>query len=219
MTALVVGGAGAIGSAVVSRLEGAGKTVYSLDAESGIDASDPRSVGEFLDGIPPVTSLVHAAGSVSSGGWEASDLTSWNGIIKDNLTSAYVTCRAVLPSMLERGGAIVLVSSVNGRSGGNPMSGPAYAAAKAGVLALARNLMKEFGSRGIRANAIAPGPVASRMTDRLSTDEMATLLSGIPAGRIAAPDEIAAAITYLLSADASYINGAVLDINGGMWSG
>lgn len=221
MSTLVVGGRGAIGAAVVERLRAAGDTVYSLDREDGVDAADPAGVGAFVAALPePPTRVAHVAGSVGTGGVFETDLDEWQRILTDNLTSSYVTCRAVLPGMLENGGgSIVLTSSVNGRHGGNALSGPAYAAAKAGIIGLGRNIAKEFGSRGVRTNIVAPGPVASGMTERLSEAALTDLVATVPAGRIASPDEIAAAVGYLLDDAAGFVNGAVLDINGGMWIG
>lgn len=220
MSTLVIGGSGAIGSAVVARLRHAGDQVHSLDLADGVNAGDPDQLAAFLASLPePPRNLVHVAGSVGTGGLEETSLEEWHRILHDNLTSAFVACQAVLPHIAGSGGAVVLTSSVNGRHGGNALSGPAYASAKAGVIALARNIAKEYGSRGVRANVVAPGPVASQMTDRLSSEELERLLEDVPAGRIAQPDEVAGAICYLLSSDAGYVNGVVLDLNGGMWMG
>ncbi|MGV9802962.1 SDR family NAD(P)-dependent oxidoreductase [Mycobacterium sp. NPDC003449] len=221
MSTLVVGGRGAIGAAVVERLRGAGDTVHSLDREDGVDASDPAGIRDFVAALPgPPRRVVHVAGSVGTGGVLETGPDEWHRIMADNLTSAYLICRAVLPAMLDNGGgAIVLTSSVNGRHGGNALSGPAYAAAKAGVIGLGRNIAKEFGSRGVRTNIVAPGPVASGMTERLAPDALTDLVSTVPAGRVGRPEEIAAAVAYLLDDEAGFVNGAVLDINGGMWVG
>lgn len=221
MTALVVGGRGAIGSAVVEALRRDGEAVHVLDRADGVDAADPRQVQEFLDGLPePPTRLAHVAGSVGYGGLLDVSPEQWRDVLADSLTSSFTVVRAVLPGMLSAGaGAIVLMSSVNGRHGGNTLSGPAYAAAKAGVLALTRNIAKEFGGRGVRANAVAPGPVRSAMTARLSTREMSDLVGQVPLGRAAEPEEVAETIAFLLGDRASYVNGATVDVNGGLWTG
>ncbi|MGC4897430.1 SDR family NAD(P)-dependent oxidoreductase [Micromonospora sp. DT31] len=221
MTALVVGGRGAIGSAVVDALRRAGEAVHVLDRADGVDAADPDQVQEFLDALPePPTRVAHVAGSVGYGGLLDVSPEQWRTVLDDNLTSAYTVVRAALPGMLAaNGGAIVLTSSVNGRHGGNALSGPAYAAAKAGVLALTRNIAREFGGRGVRANAVAPGPVHSAMTERLSAGEMSDLVAQVPLGRAAQPAEIAETIAFLLSERASYVNGATVDVNGGLWTG
>lgn len=220
MTTLVVGGSGAIGTAVMVRLANERGQVHSLDRAEGVDATDPEEFDDFLGRLPSCpTNLVHVAGSVGVGGWAETGIDDWHRVLNDNLTSAFVACRALAPRIAEAGGAVVLTSSVNGRHGGNSLSGPAYAAAKAGVIALARNVAREYGPQGLRANVVAPGPVASQMTERLSSEDLSALLRSVPVGRIAQPDEVAAAICYLLSPDASYVNGAVLDLNGGMWMG
>ncbi|MEU8071532.1 MULTISPECIES: SDR family NAD(P)-dependent oxidoreductase [unclassified Micromonospora] len=221
MTSLVVGGRGAIGAAVVDALRRDGETVHVLDRADGVDAADPRQVSRFLDALPEApTRVAHLAGSVGHGGLLDVSPEQWRQVLDDSLTSAYVVVRAVLPAMLAAGGgAIVLMSSVNGRHGGNAMSGPAYAAAKAGVLALTRNVAKEFGGRGVRANAVAPGPVRSVMTERLSARELSDLVGQVPLRRPAEPAEVAETIAFLLGERASYVNGATVDVNGGMWTG
>ena len=219
MTALVVGGAGAIGSAVVARLTAQGEPVHSLDRSDGVDATDADAVDAFVRTLPERPShLVHVAGSVGGGGLAETSVDEWRRILDDNLTSAFVACRTVVPAMAA-GGSVVLTSSVNGRHGGNTLSGPAYAAAKAAVIALARNVAKEYAQQGVRVNVVAPGPVASAMTERLSAAELEELVASVPARRVATADEVASAICYLLGPDAGYVNGAVLDINGGMWMG
>jgi 3-oxoacyl-[acyl-carrier protein] reductase len=220
MSALVVGGDGAIGSAVVKKLQSRGRSVVSLDRASGVDAADPDAVRHFVASLaaPPVN-VVHVAGTVGHGGLLSTDLDEWQGTLSDNLTSSYVVCREVVPQLVAGGGgSIVLMSSVNGRHGGNALSGPAYAAAKAGVIALGRNIAKEFGPQGVRVNIVAPGPVASAMTERLAPEVLDELVATVPAGRLATPEEIASTIVHLLE-EATYVNGAVVDINGGMWMG
>ena len=221
MNALVVGGRGAIGSAVVELLRQTYAQVYVLDRVDGVDATDESQVRAFLDQLPaPPTRLAYLAGSVGYGGLLDTTPEQWRATVEDNLTAAYTVTRAVLPYMLDAGsGAIVLMSSVTGRHGGNTLSGPAYAAAKAGVIALSWNIAKEFGGRGIRSNAVAPGPVHSPMTARLSDTEMSQLVAQIPLGRAAEPVEVAEVIAFLLSDAASYVNGATVDINGGLWMG
>ncbi len=114
---------------------------------------------------------------------------------------------------------MVLFSSVNGRHGGNRLSGPAYAVAKAGVIGLTRHLAKDQARRRVRVNCVAPGPVATPMIDRLADDEMAALRATIPLDRITSPVEIAETVGWLCSPGAASITGAVIDVNGGMWMG
>lgn len=215
---LVVGGDGGIGRACAEQFVAQGDHVVVLDRARGHDASDPASVACALDGIDRFDCVVHAAGSVGSGGIDETTLEEWEGVVSDNLTSAFVVCRHVLPLMV-RGGSVVLLSSVNGRQGGNRLSGPAYAAAKAGLIGLTRHLAKDQAARGVRVNAIAPGPVSTPMLERLSTDQMSGLLAQVPLGHVAAADEVAGTATWLCSAAAASVTGAVIDLNGGMWMG
>jgi NAD(P)-dependent dehydrogenase (short-subunit alcohol dehydrogenase family) len=113
----------------------------------------------------------------------------------------------------------VLLSSVNGRSGGNTLSGPAYATAKAGLIGLARHLATTLAGEGIRVNAVAPGPVETPMYHRLDASVRAELEAKIPLRRASTPGEIAEAIRFLLSPAAASVTGTVLDINGGLWMG
>lgn len=214
---LVVGGGGGIGRSVVARLEAAGQEVVVLDRSDGVDAADPEAVEGFLVPHRPLDQLVHVAGTVGAGGIEEHDLADWHRVLDDNLTSAFVVCRAVVDDLRASAtGAVVLTSSVNGRTGGNRLSGPAYGVAKAGVIGLVRHLAGDLAADGVRVNAVAPGPVATAMVRRLSPEQLADLLDTVPLHRVAEPDEVAAAIAYLLSDAAASVTGVVLDINGGM---
>ncbi|GGM81852.1 oxidoreductase [Thermopolyspora flexuosa] len=215
---LVVGGAGGIGRACADRFRALGGDVVVLDRAFGHDACDPESVRQALRDVDSLTNVIHAAGSVGAGGIEDLTLDEWRRVLDDNLTSAVVVIQAALPLMRD-GGSIVLFSSVNGRHGGNRLSGPAYATAKAGLIGLTRHLAKDQAARGIRVNAVAPGPVATPMLARLSEPELDALRAQIPLGRITHPDEIAATVEWLCSPAAASITGAVIDVNGGMWMG
>ena len=216
--AFVIGSSGAIGGACRSWFERHGYHVYEFDRKQGYEAANPEDYKRILAGVEHLDVLIHAAGSVGMGGIEQCTLEEWHRILNDNLTSAFVACQASL-SLLNRGGSIVLFSSVNGRHGGNALSGPAYAAAKAAVIGFARNLAKELAPREIRVNVVAPGPVATPMLTRLPGDVIENLRATMPLGKIISPDEIAGTIGWLCSADANSITGAVIDINGGMWMG
>lgn len=216
MAVLVVGGRGGIGRAVVDRLTVDGNEVVVLDAVDGHDAADPDAVEEFLTEHRTLTGLVHLAGVTGAGSLQDHDLDMWHRVLDANLTSAFVVLQQVVPR-LEPGSGIVLCSSVNGRTGGNELSGPAYAAAKAGIIALTRHVATHQAHRGIRANAIAPGPVATPMVERLTEAELRDLLATIPLGRVTPPAEIADLVAFLLSDRAASITGATMDVNGGAW--
>ncbi|TXK18670.1 SDR family NAD(P)-dependent oxidoreductase [Homoserinibacter sp. GY 40078] len=216
MTLLVTGGANGIGAAVRERAAARGERVISLDLEDGVDASDPASVKAFLDTMPVPDRVAHIAGVVGRGGVDEIDLDEWNRVIRLNLTSAYVVMHEVLPKMAAAGGgSIVLMSSLNARDGGTTMSGAAYAAAKAGVLGLMRHIAVQWGAQGIRANAIAPGPVRTRVHDRLTPEQRDGILAKMAYPRVAEPEEIADMILFLLSDVCAAVTGTTFDVNGG----
>jgi NAD(P)-dependent dehydrogenase (short-subunit alcohol dehydrogenase family) len=217
-TALVVGGAGGIGGACAGWFRTRGADVVVLDRALGHDAASPASVAGVLAGVPSLDVVVHAAGSVGEGGIADFDLASWRRVLDDNLTSAAVVAHQALPLVTD-GGSVVLFSSVNGRHGGNELSGPAYAVAKAGIIGLTRHLAKHQARRWIRVNCIAPGPVATPMLDRLTSEEMSALRATIPLDHVTEPAEIAETVGWLCSPAARSITGTVVDVNGGMWMG
>jgi 3-oxoacyl-[acyl-carrier protein] reductase len=216
--ALVVGGAGGIGAACADWLRAHEHEVLVLDKALGHDAAVPESVAAALAGVDALDVVVHAAGTVGSGGIGELDLAAWRRVLDDNLTSAAVVAQQALP-LMRPGGSMVLFSSVNGRHGGNELSGPAYAAAKAGIIGLTRHLAKHQAARGVRVNCVAPGPVDTPMLDRLSEDELGDLVQSMPLRRLTTRDEIAGTVGYLCSPAAASVTGAVLDLNGGLWMG
>ena len=133
-----------------------------------------------------------------------------------NLTSAFLLARACHRHLRRPGGTLVLLSSTNGRNGGGPLSGAAYAAAKAGILNLSRYLAKEWAAEGLRVNCVAPGPVDTPMLERLSAPQHQQLMAALPLGRYAQPDEVAGAIAFLCSSYAASITGACINVSGGM---
>jgi 3-oxoacyl-[acyl-carrier protein] reductase len=140
----------------------------------------------------------------------------WDAVLDTNLKSVFRMSRAVMRTMMkQRYGRIVNITSVVGASG-NPGQAN-YAAAKAGVAGMTRSLARELGSRGITVNCIAPGFIATDMTETLAEAQKAALLAQIPLGRLGSPEEIAAAVAFLASPQAGYITGCELHVNGGMY--
>lgn len=140
----------------------------------------------------------------------------WDDVINTNLSAIYRMSKACLKAMTkERWGRIINISSVVGSSG-NPGQAN-YAAAKAGLEGFSRALAREIGSRNITVNAVAPGFIATDMTHVLPEEQKAKLLASIPAGRLGQPEEIAAAVGFLASAEAGYVTGVTLHVNGGMY--
>ena len=142
----------------------------------------------------------------------------WDAVIDTDLTSLYRMCKACVRHLMRRrGGRIVNVTSVVGFAGNAGQVN--YAAAKAGIVGFTRALARELGGRSITVNAVAPGFIDTDMTRDLGPEQRARMLERIPLGRLGAPEEIAAAVTFLASPDAAYITGETLHVNGGMYMG
>jgi 3-oxoacyl-[acyl-carrier protein] reductase len=140
----------------------------------------------------------------------------WDAVIDTNLASVFRLCRAVMRGMMkQRYGRIVNITSVVGATGNAGQAN--YAAAKAGVAGLTRALARELGSRNITVNCVAPGFIATDMTDTLAETQRTALLQQVPLGRLGTPEEIAHAVAFLVSPLAGYITGAELHVNGGMF--
>ncbi|NUB42950.1 3-oxoacyl-[acyl-carrier-protein] reductase [Fertoebacter nigrum] len=234
-SALVTGASGGIGGAVARALHGAGASVAlsgtragpleALAAELGsrahvlpCDLSDMAAVDalpkQAADAMGAVDILVNNAGITRDGLMMRMSDDDWDQVIAVNLGSTFRLCRGVLRGMMKaRWGRIVNITSVVAQAG-NPGQAN-YAAAKAGVAGMSRSLAQEIASRGVTVNCVAPGLIATAMTDKLNDEQRGKILAGVPAGRMGEPAEVAAAVLFLASAEAAYITGATLDVNGG----
>ncbi|MEI2805107.1 3-oxoacyl-ACP reductase FabG [Albidovulum sp.] len=234
--ALVTGASGGIGGAIARALHGAGAVVglsgtreaplAALAAELGqrthvlpCNLSDATAVEALpkraAEAMGSVDILVNNAGITRDNLFMRMSDEDWQAVIDVNLTSTFRLCRGVLrPMMKARWGRIVNVTSIVGTTG-NPGQGN-YAAAKAGIAGMSKALAQEVASRGITVNCIAPGFVATAMTDKLTEEQKARISAQIPAGRMGTPEEIAAAALYLASPEAGYVTGTTLHVNGGM---
>jgi 3-oxoacyl-[acyl-carrier protein] reductase len=192
----------------------------AVTADVGDPDSVQRGVEESLKALPRIDVLCSNAG-VLDDYTPALDtpVELWNRIIATDLTAGYLMARAVLPSMLENGGGVIVyTASISGFIAGG--GGAAYTSAKHGLIGLTKQMAFDYGRQGVRVNAICPGPVRTGMTEHLFTPEgrqphVDAAVAGIPAGRWAEPVEIARLAAYLASDDASFIHGAAYMIDGG----
>lgn len=232
---LVTGAAGGIGRALVRRCLEAGASVAAFDLRDDIgglfdnhprllalqgDATVESEVSEALARIKSrwnrLDVLINNTGRVGSGRVESLALADWNSVIEANLTSNFLFSRASIPLLRESRGSIVNMSSTNGLTGGSHLSGPAYAVAKAGIIALTKNLARDLAGNGVRVNAVAPGPIETPMLDRLSESEMQALGSAIPLGEIGKPEDVVNLVLFLASDAARHITGVTISLSGGL---
>ncbi|WP_306112143.1 MULTISPECIES: 3-oxoacyl-[acyl-carrier-protein] reductase [Roseovarius] len=235
-TALVTGASGGIGGEIAKALHGAGATVglsgtrvEPLEALAGelgerahvlpCNLSDPEAVDalpkQAAEAMGSVNVLVNNAGITRDQIFMRMSDEEWQSVIDVNLTATMRLCRGVMrPMMKARWGRIINISSIVGATG-NPGQ-VNYAASKAGMVGMTKSIAYEVASRGITANAVAPGFIATAMTDKLTDDQKDKINAQIPAARMGTPEEIAAAVLYLASPEAGYVTGATLHVNGGM---
>jgi 3-oxoacyl-[acyl-carrier protein] reductase len=211
-TATTEAGAAAISDALVAQ--GGRGLVLNVTDTAALDATIAAITKEFGS----LHVLVNNAGITRD--MLAARLTDadWDAVIDTNLKAVFRACRAAIrPMMKQRFGRIVNITSVVGAAGNAGQSN--YCASKAGVAGMSRSLARELGSRNITVNCIAPGFIATDMTDELSDTQKQALLAQIPLGRLGAPQDIAEAVAFLVSPQAGYITGTELHVNGGMYMG
>lgn len=235
-TALVTGASGGIGAEIARVLHGAGAVVglsgtrvAPLEALAGAlgvrahvlacDLSDATAIEGLtkraVEAMGSVDILVNNAGITRDGLAMRMSDDDWQAVIDVNLTATFRLCRASVRGMMKaRWGRIVNISSVVGTTGNGGQVN--YAASKAGMVGLTKALAAEVASRGITVNAVAPGFIETAMTDKLTDAQRAGILGAVPMGRMGTPQDIAAAVLYLASAEAGYVTGATLHVNGGM---
>jgi 3-oxoacyl-[acyl-carrier protein] reductase len=229
--ALVTGASRGIGRAIAQELARAGASVVvsyrtgneeaeALAAEIGgraiqSDVSDPESARSLVEEAGDLDVLVNNAGVTRDGLLVRMSDEDWQTVIDTNLASCFYTSRAAVRGMMKkRAGSIVNISSIVGLHGNWGQTN--YAASKAGIIGFTKALARELGSRNVRANVVVPGYVKSRLTDVLPEDATATMLENTPLGRLGDPEDVAGAVRFLCSEDASFVTGAVVLVDGGL---
>ena len=235
-TALVTGASGGIGEAVARALHAQGATVVlhgtraekleALKQQLGarafalaVDLSDRDAVAGLIEAATDlagqISILVNNAGITRDGLLMRMKDEDWDAVLEVNMKASMSLCRAAMRSMMKaKTGSIISISSVVGVTGNPGQTN--YAASKAGMIGFSKSLAAEVASRGLTVNVVAPGFIETPMTDVLDEAQKTGLLSRVPAGRLGQADEIAAAVVFLASDEASYITGATLHVNGGM---
>jgi len=230
-SALVTGASRGIGRAIAAELAQAGASVVigyrsgkdeaeELAAEIGgravqADVSDPGEAARLVEEAGDLDVLVNNAGLTRDGLLARMSDDDWRVVIETNLSSVFYTCRAVTRSMMKkRAGAIVNVSSIVGVHGNWGQTN--YGASKAGIIGFTKSLARELGSRNVRANVVAPGYITTQLTDVLPDEATAAMLQATPLGRPGVPEDVARAVRFLSSDEASFITGEVILVDGGM---
>ena len=237
--ALVTGASRGIGRAIAAKLAAQGATVVAAARErnaagtvdaitaaggraevASVDVGDAAAIEALVAGALErhgrIDILVNNAGIAKDQLMLRMKREDWDAVIATNLTAAFALTQAVLKPMIrQKGGRIVCISSVVGQSGNAGQAN--YAASKAGLIGFAKAVAQEVGSRNITVNVVAPGLIETDMTRAITEDARGEWASRIPLKRLGTPDDIAAAVCFLASSEASYITGQVLAVNGGMY--
>jgi 2-hydroxycyclohexanecarboxyl-CoA dehydrogenase len=188
-----------------------------VTSEESVDAAQAAVAAEVASGnLPVVGALANIAGITSPVPFLDTTLELWNRVMTVNATGTYLVTKAFLPAMLDAGwGRIVNMSSVSAQRGGGVFGKVPYSSAKAAILGFTKALAREIADTGVTVNAVTPGAVDTNIRVGSTDEQEAKLARDIPVGRTATTDEVAATFTFLSSADASYLTGITLDVNGG----
>lgn len=215
--AIVIAGARGDHAELVAReIVDAGGRCEAVALEVTDPASVARTIGEVLSRHGRLDILVNNAGIARDQLLLRMKPADWDLVIATNLTAAFTCAQAVVRQMIkQRNGRIIAISSVVGQTGNAGQAN--YAASKAGLIGFAKSMAREVASRGITVNVVAPGLIDTEMTRALAADVREQWAAQVPLGRLGTPDEVASAVCFLASDEASYITGHVLAVNGGMY--
>ena len=235
-TALITGASGGIGAAIAKTLHAAGATIAISGTRQAVLEELKAQIGENVHVLPCNLSnaedveklipsaeaamggldiLVNNAGITKDGLAMRMKDEDWQSVIDVNLTSNFRLCRAAMRGMMKkRWGRIINITSIVGVTG-NPGQ-VNYVASKAGIIGMTKSIAQELAARNVTVNCVAPGFIATPMTDVLNDKQKEAILGRIPAGRMGGPNDIAAAVIYLASEEAGYVTGQTLHVNGGM---
>jgi 3-oxoacyl-[acyl-carrier protein] reductase len=179
------------------------------------DVSDPEAAKRLVEGVGELDILVNNAGITRDGLIARMSDDDWHDVIGTNLNGVFHTCRAAVRGMMRRrSGSIVNISSVVGVRGNPGQTN--YSASKAAIIGFTKALARELGTRGVRANVVAPGYVDTRLTQAIAEDMRQLMLANTPLGRFGSPEDVAGAVRFLCSDEASFITGEVLLVDGGL---
>jgi len=229
--ALVTGGSRGIGAAIARELAAAGATVVvgyrsgkeeaeAVAGETGgralqADVANADDAKRLVEEAGDLDILVNNAGTTRDGVLARMSDDDWRAVVETNLSSVFYTCRAVSRGMMKRrAGSIVNLSSIVGIHGNWGQTN--YAASKAGIIGFTKSLAQELGSRGVRANVIAPGYIKTALTEVIPEEAKQQMLSLTPLGRLGDPEDVAGAVRFLCSDAAAFITGEVLVVGGGL---